>query len=185
MTNISVLLIVVFFLLLLKVEWGTVDAVSQASGTGSIVKDMPQVGIATLTEDFSTPHTEGSVRLSLYIICAFITNFKRVVEGWPTGAGVKLVLRGEQVGVTANTFVHPFVLVVVVEPGPGALSTVTAGNLVLYTRKQHRPVCIAHILWFLSCLLKQFRIRIFSRISLFPRGRHSWHQYSAKRCSPP
>ena len=114
-------------------QGGTIDAVSETSFLRAVIKHVTKMGGTSGTEDLShwhhlrPVHLPGDVVLSLVVVVWLVC----VIEAWPSGARVKLVFAGEQIHVAADAGVHPSLLVLVVLPGPGLLSGVSSGHLIL------------------------------------------------------
>ena len=62
---------------------------------------LTQVSIAVSAEDFRSDHSEGSVGVSDHVVGP-----GGLEEARPAGAGIELVVGGEQVGLAASALVH-------------------------------------------------------------------------------
>ena len=87
----------------MEVQGSTVDAVAETSFLRAVIKHVTEMGGTSGTEDLShwhhlrPVHLPGDVVLSLVVVVWLVC----VIEAWPSGARVKLVLAGEQIHVAA------------------------------------------------------------------------------------
>src|SRR5215472_684090 len=83
----------------MKVEGGTVHAVTQSAGLRTVVEDVAEMAAASAAVHFGAAHEETSVGLSLD------RTVDRRREAGPTGSAVELGGRGEQRLAAAGTVI--------------------------------------------------------------------------------
>jgi len=88
------------------------------------------MSVAVFAENFHSLHAVGLV-YSLQDVVRLVAQFESVEERRPTRSGIKLAARREEVRVAADTFVHAFGFVVVIEATPGNFSPMASSNPVL------------------------------------------------------
>src|SRR4029077_2090945 len=86
-----------------EVQRATVDAVAHpALLGGAVVEDVPEVGVAVLADDLGATHPVGVGGAQFDVL-----EVGGLGEAGPAGPRVELGAGAEQLGPTADAFVHP------------------------------------------------------------------------------
>jgi hypothetical protein len=101
---------------LIKIKGGRVDAVAQSGGIWTVGKDVAEVRIARLAPHFNAHH-------SMRGIGVFGDNS---VDVWlrkagPPASGFKFIPRGKERFAATDTAIHPFAMMVPIDPREGSL----------------------------------------------------------------
>jgi hypothetical protein len=118
-----------WFLLEGEVQGGGVDAVPKTGGRRSVFEDMSEMGVTAATHDLGSHHEVAAIRVLFDVL-----RRHRRPEARPARAGVKFGIGAKKLISAADAFVNTFVLEVVVLPGEGPLSSLSAGDSVLLGR---------------------------------------------------
>src|ERR1051325_194213 len=122
-------------LLLLKLQRGGVDAVTQAGRGGAVVKHMPEVRVRTAAHPLGRAHEQAVVPLRFDVVRP-----DRLPVTRPAGAGLELRVRTEQFLSAADAAIRARFVVVPILAREGALGTLLARHPVLFRREKVSPI---------------------------------------------
>jgi hypothetical protein len=122
----------------MKVESGTVHAVPQPGGLGTIVKDMAEMAAASAAMHLGAGHEKAAVGLRLDGVV------DRCEEARPACPAVELGIRGKQWLAATGTVVNARAILLIEQTGAGAFGAVLAQHSVRRWRKPTPPVLFAH-----------------------------------------
>src|SRR5215831_17974581 len=122
----------------MKVERGTVHAIAQPGGLGTIVKYMAEMAAASAAMHLGAGHKKAAVRLRLDRL------FDRREEARPARPAVEFRIRGKQRLAAPGTVVHARAILLIEQTRTGAFGTVLAQHSVRCWRKPAPPLFFAH-----------------------------------------
>src|SRR5215813_257705 len=122
---------------LAKVQRAGVHAVALAGRCGSVIEYVTQVRSALLAADFGAHHEEAAVFVELDVLPV-----GGLPETGPSGSGVELGVRAEQLGAAGRAVVGPVIVRVPVLACERALSALLAHDVVLLTAQLLPPLSL-------------------------------------------
>src|SRR6266478_2396923 len=134
--------------ILLQIERGGVDAIAHPGGPRPIVKDVPQVGVATAALHFRPPHPVTCIRLCLDSFFA-----GRSIETGPPRARMKLCFVTKQGLTAANALIRSGGFRVLVFASERRLGSLLPRHIVLILRKLLLPSDVVLAYLFFHCSL--------------------------------
>lgn len=112
-----------------KLQGRGVDAKAKASGRGTVVEDVSEVGIAAAAHHLGAAHSVAGVAIHFDIIGG-----DRLVVARPTRAGMELGIGGEKRLAAADAHVCAFCFRILVFPGEGWFRSFFARDMKLLVR---------------------------------------------------
>jgi hypothetical protein len=120
---------------LLEIQGRGVDAITQAGRRRPVVGDVAEMGAAATATDLRADHSVTAIGFGIDVALG-----DRLVEARPTGAGIELGLRIEQLLPAADARVNALAVVVPVLAGKDRLGAFAAGNLELLGGQLSSPL---------------------------------------------
>src|SRR5688572_31630862 len=101
---------------LVELERGGIDAIAQARGRGAVLEHVPEMRATMAAYHFGAPHGQRRIVLGRNVVARSGPR-----EARPSGAGVELVIRAEELGVTTYAAVDALVVIIPVGAGERGL----------------------------------------------------------------
>merc|ERR1712012_37849 len=130
----------------LKVQANTVDAVAESGGLGTVVEDVPQMGVTIAANHLHAYHSMRSVRPRHHVRLISIVN--GIGEGRPPGARFEFGIGTEELALAAFAQVISDFFVMDIFAGERWFRSSFATHVIFFSRESFHPILVRHFLLF-------------------------------------